>query len=291
MTLMDLPAGLSLVDTPMRGIKVDTDLCTGLVFEHGAHVVEWTPKSAKHPVLWMSEKSDYADDKPIRGGVPVIYPWFGGGKDGDQQPGHGFARLGHWRLVEASVTERGAAHLVFRLGDTAGLPGVERYPKTSVEMHISLGAAFQQSLVVVAGKEPIEFEDGLHTYFAVGDINKVSVVGLDGETYTNNLNGERIVQDGPITFDAETDIRFDSVKNPRIIDDEWGREISIAKAGSKSTVVWNPWVDKSAAMPDFGDDEWPGMVCVEAANARDMDVHLKPGERHMLSQVVTVRYR
>ena len=36
-------------------------------------------------------------------------------------------------------------------------------------------------------------------------------------------------------------------------------------------------------MPDFGDDEWTGMACVEAANALDEAITLAPGESHTLS--------
>jgi glucose-6-phosphate 1-epimerase len=35
-------------------------------------------------------------------------------------------------------------------------------------------------------------------------------------------------------------------------------------------------------MPDFGDDEWPAMVCVEAANALDDAFTLAPGASHTL---------
>ena len=46
--------------------------------------------------------------------------------------------------------------------------------------------------------------------------------------------------------------------------------------------------DKARAMPDFGDDEWPGMVCVEAANALDDALTLRPGETHQLKQRITL---
>jgi len=51
----------------------------------------------------------------------------------------------------------------------------------------------------------------------------------------------------------------------------------VGKSGSATTVVWNPWVAKAKAMPDFGDDEWTGMLCVETANAMDGAVTLAPG--------------
>lgn len=290
MDFVDLPAGLSLVEEPMRGIKVDTQLCTGLVLEHGAHVVEWTPKSASDPVLWMSEKSDFADDKPIRGGVPIVYPWFGPGRKGTEQPGHGFGRLAPWRLMSAKVTDRGAAHLVFQMNaKDDSLLGVNRYPEATVELHLSMGSVLQMSLVVTAREHKIDFEEGLHTYFTVGDVRKIKINGLDGEPYTDNLTGKFHRLEGDLTFHAETDIRFDTVKNPRIVDEELARVISIESVGASNVVVWNPWVDKSKAMPDFGDDDWPGMVCVEVANARSGSLVLAPGERHVMSQVITVR--
>ena len=70
-------------------------------------------------------------------------------------------------------------------------------------------------------------------------------------------------------------------------DPAWGRTITIAKNGSGSTVVWNPWVDKSAGMADFGDDEWQQMVCVEAANVRDTALVLVPGASHTMGQAIT----
>ena len=64
------------------------------------------------------------------------------------------------------------------------------------------------------------------------------------------------------------------------------RSIGVSKDSSANTVVWNPWVDKAAAMADFGDEEWPGMVCVETANVLDAAIILAPGQRH----VMTARY-
>ncbi len=289
MASTSLPTGLSLVDEPMRGIKVDTELCSGLVLEHGAHVVEWHPKSASHPVLWMSEKSDFADDKPIRGGVPIVYPWFGPGRKGDENPGHGFARLAKWRLMSAEVNDVGKALLKFQMINDRSLPGADRYPDAKVELHVSMGPILQLSLVVTAGEQKIDFEEALHTYFTVGDIKKVTIKGLDGEPYTDNNTGEFFKQDGDITFSGETDVRFDTVKNAHIYDDELNRVISIESVGANNAVVWNPWIEKAARMPDFGDDEWPGMVCVEAANARSGSLLLEPGKKHVMSQIISVR--
>lgn len=42
-------------------------------------------------------------------------------------------------------------------------------------------------------------------------------------------------------------------------------------------MVWNPWAEKAAKMPDFEAEEYKQMVCVEAA-AIDKPVTLKPDE-------------
>ena len=62
-----------------------------------------------------------------------------------------------------------------------------------------------------------------------------------------------------------------------LTDPGFGRRIRVAKTGSLASVVWNPWIAKSRAMPDFGDDEWPGMICIETVNAADNAVTLPPG--------------
>jgi glucose-6-phosphate 1-epimerase len=66
------------------------------------------------------------------------------------------------------------------------------------------------------------------------------------------------------------------------------RRITIAKRGSDSTIVWNPWVQKARAMPDFGDDEWPRMLCIETANVGDAAVTLRPEDRHTMTAEISV---
>ena len=62
--------------------------------------------------------------------------------------------------------------------------------------------------------------------------------------------------------------------------------IRIAKRGSRSTVVWNPWIEKSAKMGDFGSDTgYRGMLCVESVNAAENVVSVAPGATHSLRVV------
>lgn len=285
---MDLPAGLSLVDQPLPGIKVDTELCSSVVYFNGAHVAHWQPKTSEHPVLWVSQKSIFEPGRALRGGVPVIYPWFGAGRSGEQKPNHGFGRISQWTLQSATMTARQAARLIFRLTQPSGLPGLDAYRDATVELHLAIGAVLQMSLVVTAENGPVDFEAGFHNYLAVGDVRQVRVEGLDQASYADKVSGQTATQTGDVVIDAEVDRIYQSSANTRIIDPAWGRTIRVDKVASASTVVWNPWAAKAAALADFGDDEWTQMLCVEPINAGQNAVQLPHGQRHMLSQVISV---
>ena len=41
-------------------------------------------------------------------------------------------------------------------------------------------------------------------------------------------------------------------------------------------------------MPDFGDDEWPGMLCIETVNARVNAVTLPPSQAHAMRANIRV---
>lgn len=152
---------------------------------------------------------------------------------------------------------------------------------------MSFGEQLSLALDVTnTGDAPIAFEAALHTYFAVSDIRRVTVTGLAGTEYLDKVEGLAVKRQGdaPMTFAGETDrIFLDTEATCTIHDPGLGRQVHVAKRGSLSTIVWNPWIAKARAMPDFGDDEWPGMLCIETANVRDRAVRLESGSHHTMS--------
>ncbi|WP_255411352.1 hypothetical protein [Cryobacterium sp. Y50] len=76
----------------------------------------------------------------------------------------------------------------------------------------------------------------------------------------------RNLDDVSVTFAAETDRIYLGTSAEACISDRTVRMLSITTEGSQSSVVWNPWSAKAAVTPDFGADEWTGMLCVETAN-------------------------
>ena len=250
----------------------------------GAHVMDWTPVN-EAPVLWMSEKSFFEIGKAIRGGIPVCWPWFGGAK----KPSHGFARIEMWELSGVYELPCGATQLVLTL-DRAALADFPFHAQYAV----TLGKSLEVVLTVEnRGSAPVTTSGALHTYFAASDIANVRISGLDGASFEDRrVSAEKVtghVQDGEIAVDAEVDRLYTGTTADVIYSDlGTGRSILVEKLGSYTTVVWNPWIAKAAAMPDFGDEEYHKMICIEAANAGPDERILFPGVSHTLAQKITV---
>ena len=74
-----------------------------------------------------------------------------------------------------------------------------------------------------------------------------------------------------------------------IVDRSWGRVIEVVKSESLSTVVWNPWIEKSKRLTDYGDDEYQRMVCVESGNVKQNQSRILPGKTAAFSVVLDSR--
>ncbi|MEL4504730.1 D-hexose-6-phosphate mutarotase [Luteococcus sp. H138] len=287
-TAPELPQGITFVkDHGQDAYRIETELCTGLVHVNGAHVTEWTP-AGQDPVLWLSKDAVFGPGKAIRGGIPICWPWFGPGRDGDRSPAHGIARLLPWSLVEADVSEAGEARLSFELAggelpESAGVPA-----DATVRYTVGFGSVLNLDLTVTAGAQPVSYEEALHTYLAVGDVHRVTLEGLADTRYLDKVGDGEITQEGPVKFITETDRIYFSDDTVSLVDDASGRRIELQKTNSANTVVWNPWADKAAAMTDFGDDEWPTMCCIETVNCLANEISLSPGEQHTMSTTVLV---
>ena len=92
-----------------------------------------------------------------------------------------------------------------------------------------------------------------------------------------------------LTIDREVDRVFVDTSDCVLLRDGDRRTIEIEKSGSRATVVWNPWIDKSQAMGDFPDAGYRSMICIEATNALQDAREIGPGETHTLGQTCRVR--
>jgi glucose-6-phosphate 1-epimerase len=264
-------------------VAVTSDLASAEIYFHGAHITSFHPRGAK-PVLFMSEKSHFDAAKPIRGGVPLIFPWFGPRAGSPDSPMHGFARIRAWELESCLQQADGAVRVVFTLAADDATKAL--WPSEfNLRMVFSLGRALEMELEVRAETTPLTFEEAFHTYLVVGDVRQASVEGLENVEYIDKVDGfKRKTQPAEaVRITGETDrVYLNTMSACRVVDPVLGRTLLLEKKHSATTVVWNPWIAKAKAMADFGDEEWPHMLCVETANAGDAAVQLAATQTHRM---------
>ena len=256
-------------------IGISTMWSSAEVYLQGAHITNFR-KHGEPPLTFMSQCSRFTEGQPIRGGIPVIFPWFGM-REG--LGNHGFARVKNWELKEFAPAPDGSVSVRFRLPDC---PEASGFPPFLADYVITVSETLKLQLIVTnrAAEDSLVFENCFHTYFEVGDVTSISIVGLKGATYLDKVANfaQRIETPDSLRIASEVDRIYLNTSGPlEIHDPRLRRKIVIDKQGSNSTVVWNPWIAKSQQMPDFGNDEYQRMVCVETGNVSSNEITLPPG--------------
>ena len=266
-------------------INITTGRSTAEIYLHGAHITGFQ-KNGEPPLLFMSRLSQFAAGKAIRGGVPVCFPWFGQ-REGDVI--HGFARITEWDLIETAATPDGGVTVRFRLPSTAANAA---WPAYRAEFVVAVTDRLAMELIATneSTDRNFDFENCLHTYFAVGDILDVSIAGLKGAHYLDKTDksARKLESADAIRITAETNRVYpDTPGTVEIRDAKFRRTIRVDKSGSAATVVWNPWTTQ--LMPDFDPAEHRQMVCVESGNVGQNKLSLAPGKTAGLKVVLSSR--
>ena len=285
-----LPGVLAFHKTASGLIYADitTPHATATVYLQGAHVTAWQP-AGQQPAIFLSRKSEFAPGKPIRGGVPIAFPWFAARHDGKTGPSHGFARIQDWTLAFAALAGDDL-HMTFTLGPTE----VSRdlgYDNFRLAYQVTIGRTLRMQLTVVnSAAMPLIFEEAFHTYYAVTDIHEISVDGLEGVTYLDkNDKLQAKEQRGAITITEPTDRVYLSTTSTCVLHDNGNRRrIVVAKTGSNTTVVWNPWESGAAKLPDMDPTEWHEFIAIETVNAAANTITLALGEKHVMETHVSL---
>ena len=284
---MNLPPSVRLAELrpgyPV--LYVDHPTASGEIALLGAHVMRWTPAGQK-PVLYMSADAVFEEGSPIRGGIPICWPWFGPKPD---LPGHGVVRTRFWALKNVEETESGVEFLMAFESDEQTR---RAWPHDfRLELAVTMGKTLRVRLHMKhLGSMGADYTGALHTYLTVGAIEQTTVLGLEGTNYLDTLDGgKQKPSQGEITFEEEIDRVYQSSGLVLVKDDAWNRTIEVTKSGSEATVVWNPWIEKSKRLSDLPDEAYHEFLCIEAANAGEDIIHLEPGEEHVLSTAVRLR--
>ena len=271
-------------------VRVSLPAASAEVYLHGAHVTSWRPvglTAKAEEVIFLSSRSKFQAGKAIRGGVPICFPWFRAKADDAKAPQHGFARTSEWTLE--SVERVGNSVVVsLSLESSEATRALWRHEFRAV-YRVSVGTELKLELAVTnTGDEDFAFEEALHTYHRVGDVERVRVAGLDGVNYLDNRDGNRAkAQSGDVVLTGAVDNAYIATETALEIDDPvLGRRVEIEKAGSVTTVVWNPWDEAAKAMADLDDGAWREFICVEASNILGGAVTLAPGGEHVISATI-----
>ncbi|MBX3078701.1 MAG: D-hexose-6-phosphate mutarotase [Cryobacterium sp.] len=287
--MIELPRSVQRFDGPGRlpflrieGPHGSAELCL-----QGAHLTSWTPHDHE-PVLWMSADSRFAPGLPIRGGIPICFPWFNRLDSRPEAPQHGFARILTWSLTEAREVGD-AVEVTLRLADSATTRGSAWPFRFELSYTVTVGRTLGLELEVVnldAGE--IRFEEALHTYLAVGDIRAARIAGLEGLGFS--AEGERSTAEGhPVAVGAAgVSRRYPEATGGIVEDGDFSRTITISSGGSRGVVLWNPGAAGAQTMEDFADDGWPNMLCLETCNIGEAGIRLGPGESHRMRATFAV---
>ncbi|OQR99200.1 aldose 1-epimerase [Achlya hypogyna] len=271
---------------------------------YGATVTSFVPKTGAADVLFASKHALLDGSKPIRGGIPLVFPQFGAGLVPSKLPSHGFARTSAWTLVETEELARSTS-ATFALSTTAGqLPDWPHAVRLVYIVTVTRDELTTALHITNTGADEWSCQALLHTYLrldapaslATKELPGVRVHGLKGTSYLSKVTGASEVESREhVTIASETDSVYSDAPDALVVQAGVGRTIRIEKRASISgsgalksdAVVWNPWTEKAHGLSDFGDDEYPQMLCVEPGVVSRLQL-VRPSETLVLKQVISL---
>ncbi len=287
-----LPASVQAIDGPggLPLLQVTNRHMRAVVSLQGAHLMSFVPTGGPD-WLYLSPRAVFAPGQPIRGGVPLCWPWFGPDPLGLERPAHGFARLRRWALQGAADEADGSTRLTFGLTDDEASRALWPHAFT-LTFTLHLGAMLGMALTTHnRGDQAFKLTQALHSYFAIDHIDTVQVLGLRGCRFIDKVPGthpDGAPADDPLRITGRLDRVYQGVpERLRLLGAAGGGARVLCSEGSRTAVVWNPGAELASSVHDLGPDTHHRFVCVETANAGAEVLTLQPGERHRIGVTVT----
>lgn len=275
------PPGLEATQDPggRDALRLQGKGGTVLVSRLGAQVLSC--RTATGELLFTGSTAEHAPGKPVRGGIPLVFPWFGDHPTDKKLPAHGFARTQTWRVVGSAPGPTVTLETSDDATTRAMWPHAYRLQFTiSVAQHPTFRLEIENR-----GTTPFRCEEALHTYFAVGSVHTASVHGLESVAHTETAREPEGPWDprAPLRFRAETDRVFHGTPDTiELRAPALRRTVTLASRGARSAIVWTPWPNKAARLSGLGPDDWQKFCCIETANCKQDALELASGQRHVL---------
>jgi len=265
-------------------LEVSNNKAQAKIALQGAHLFHFQAKDKK-PLLWLSDSSFFEKGKAIRGGIPICWPWFGAHKKDKTLASHGFARTSLWEVIDTNEISENETKISLMLKSSKESLSLWPYLFELV-LEVSIGEVLKLSLTTKnIDDNPFTMTSALHSYFAIEDINKVSVEGLEQKSYYNKVDDSlNNKQEGKLFITQETDRIYHSVIAPVVLNDN-KQTIMVQSQGSNTIVVWNPWSELAKKMSNLSD--YKTMLCIENANTMSDECFIEPNCSHQLSAIIS----
>ena len=232
----------------------------------GGQVLSWiTPDGRER--LFLSERAVFDGSVPIRGGIPVCFPQFGGLGG---LPKHGFARTREWTVIGQRCGDDYAL-ATLELGDDETTRALWPHAfRAEITLMLEVDRIDVEFCVENTGTAPFAFTGALHSYLRVVEVEDAALEGLHGHDYLDAANGNRIVRETgtEIVVESAVDRVYYDVRRPQLLR-AGNLSLGIQSQGFPDVVVWNPWVDACGKLKDMPANGWRHMLCVEAAAVRN----------------------
>ncbi len=258
--------------------KLNHPAFSATISEFGGQLLSYKPAGSEE-LIWLSPLAIMDGSKPIRGGAPICWPWFGKAPEKySGQPQHGYARNAKWQLISCEENKE-QVQLIFS-------PVLDNGFGLSLKAIYTFGSEAKIELVTYNhGEDSFELSAAIHTYLKVQQVAEVAIPELTGCHYFDKLNESREVQNNPFTAEQAMD-RVYLYDKPSLQINTATHNINIKQQGHDSIVIWNPWHQGAKEMLDFDNIGYLSMLCVEAALTQGYT--LKPTQTHVLSQSLSL---
>uniref|UniRef100_UPI00106CE8AB aldose epimerase family protein n=1 Tax=Pseudomonas aeruginosa TaxID=287 RepID=UPI00106CE8AB len=208
-------------------LLIDHPLCQAVFSRQGAQLLHFQPQGER-PLLWCASEWPALSSAPVRGGIPVCWPWFGSHPNGSEWPQQGWARQREWRLLDAYADESKV---------------VVSWQLDLEDWHVRLDARLGQRLELELCSYHEEDDDclfsfALQPYWRVGALSRVVVHGMELESARGQRGASRI----PGTWIPRGAVKQVLYHPGSLVleDGGWNRRLRIDKNVSAGSVIWHP---------------------------------------------------
>lgn len=254
----------------MEGVTLQPQITTlnvadsSLAINHcGAQAYSW--KVAGTEQLFLSTWADHSAQAPLRGGIPICFPWFGGAA----QPFHGFARNNYWELVDKTAATA-TFQFTFNPTEYPVVPQFIQAGRITQTFTLKADSLSIDASITNLSETPAPVELGLHTYFKA-PATEAKLTGLTG-SFDDYASGS------PEPSFAVTELQSLPIPVNRVYHSSpmvTLNHLQIVPQGYTHTVVWNP--GENPGMADMPDTQALEFVCIEQLY-RNPEHTLVPGE-------------